>query len=49
MHTYMNVRINSKDLADKDFVNQVLAEGAAIVKRTQELEQEVIAIVESKM
>jgi glutamate formiminotransferase/formiminotetrahydrofolate cyclodeaminase len=46
---YMNVRINSKDLADKDFVNQVLAEGAAIVKRTQELEQEVIAIVESKM
>ncbi len=49
MGAYMNVRINSKDLADKDFVNQVLAEGAAIVKRTQELEQEVIAIVESKM
>jgi glutamate formiminotransferase/formiminotetrahydrofolate cyclodeaminase len=49
MGAYMNVRINSKDLADKDFVNQVLAEGAAIVKRTQELEQEVIAIIESKM
>lgn len=49
MGAYMNVRINSKDLVDKDFVSQVLAEGAAIVKRTQELEQEVIAIVESKM
>jgi glutamate formiminotransferase / formiminotetrahydrofolate cyclodeaminase len=49
MGAFMNVRINSKDLADKDFVSQVLAEGAAIVKRTQELEQEVIAIVESKM
>jgi glutamate formiminotransferase/formiminotetrahydrofolate cyclodeaminase len=49
MGAYMNVRINSKDLADKEFVNQVIAEGAAIVKRTQELEQEIIQIVESKM
>ena len=49
MGAYMNVRINSKDLADKEFVNQVIAEGAAIVKLTQELEHEIIQLVESKM
>jgi len=46
---FMNVRINSKDLDDKSFVDDLIKKGQKIEKETEELEKEIIRIVESKM
>lgn len=45
MGAYLNVKINSKDLADKAFVEKVISEGALIEKKAQELEKETLEIV----
>jgi glutamate formiminotransferase/formiminotetrahydrofolate cyclodeaminase len=46
---YLNVKINSGSLKDKDFVNKVLAEGAKIVKQAEILQEETIASVEKNI
>ena len=46
---FLNVKINTADLEDKDFVNDVIARGTDIVNRAAVLEQEILAVVESKM
>jgi len=49
MGAYLNVKINSKDLTDKTYVEKVISEGAIIEKRAQEMEKEIIALVEEKI
>jgi glutamate formiminotransferase/formiminotetrahydrofolate cyclodeaminase len=49
MGAYLNVKINSKDLADKTYVEKVITEGAAIENKAQEMEKEIIALVEEKI
>lgn len=46
---FMNVKINSADLKDKDFVNDIVKKAADIAQKTDELEKEIVAIVNSKM
>ena len=46
---YLNVKINSQDLNDKDFVNDILKKAEEIVKDTEKKEEEIIKIVEEKM
>jgi glutamate formiminotransferase/formiminotetrahydrofolate cyclodeaminase len=46
---FLNVKINTADMEDKDFVNDVIARGTDIVNRAAVLEQEILAVVESKM
>ncbi|MBI9033120.1 MAG: glutamate formimidoyltransferase [Bacteroidales bacterium] len=46
---YLNVKINAADLEDKDYVNQVLTEGAELVEKAKALETEILAIVEQKI
>lgn len=46
---YLNVRINSGSLKDKEFVNKVLDEGAQIVKQAEKLQDETIALVEKNI
>lgn len=49
MGAYLNVKINASGLKDKAFVDKVLAEGAEIEKRAKEIEEEILAIVNSKI
>jgi glutamate formiminotransferase/formiminotetrahydrofolate cyclodeaminase len=49
MGAYLNVKINSKDLADKTYVEKVMTEGAKIEKKAQEMENEIIALVERNL
>ena len=49
MGAYLNVKINSKDLADKTYVEKVISEGAIIEKKAQKMEQEIIALVEKNL
>lgn len=46
---YLNVRINSGSLKDKDYVNKVLEEGAMIVKEAEILLNETMALVEKNI
>lgn len=46
---YLNVKINSGSMKDKDFVNKVIEEGAQIVKRAEKLQEETIAAVEKNI
>lgn len=46
---FLNVRINTKDLEDQEFVNQVLSEGEVIEKDTEKMESEILSIVASKI
>jgi glutamate formiminotransferase/formiminotetrahydrofolate cyclodeaminase len=46
---FMNVKINSADLNDKDFVNEIIKKGEVIVQKTDELEREIVEIVNSKI
>ncbi len=46
---FLNVKINTADLEDQDFVNDVLSRGQDIVNRAAVLEQEILAVVESKI
>ena len=47
--TVINVKINTGDLDDKDFVADVLQKGEAMVQKADQLEQEIMAIVQSKI
>jgi len=46
---FLNVKINASGLEDKAIVEKFLAEGDLILKKTIELEEEVLAIVEKKI
>ena len=46
---YLNVQINAGDLEDKDWVNQVLAEGAKMVENAKAMEDEIVNIVQEKI
>ncbi len=46
---YFNVRINAKDIKDKDFVNKILADSKEIYKKTLEAEKVAMEIIDSRM
>ncbi len=46
---YFNVRINAKDIKDRDFASDILAKAEAIYKSAARIEQETIAFVDKKM
>ncbi len=46
---FLNVRINTGDLENKSFVEDVIKKGKAMIEKADALEREVINIVESKM
>jgi glutamate formiminotransferase/formiminotetrahydrofolate cyclodeaminase len=46
---YMNVKINTAGLEDRDFVNDILTKGKEIEDKTLNLEKEIIEIVNSKI
>ena len=49
MGAFMNVKINTGDLEDKAFVDDILARGAAIQDQALELEKEIIELVEQSI
>lgn len=49
MGAFLNVKINASGLKDKDKANEFISKGAEIVKKAQQMETEIIAIVESKI
>jgi glutamate formiminotransferase/formiminotetrahydrofolate cyclodeaminase len=46
---YFNVRINAKDLKDRDFVDDIVEKAEKIYKETLEKERAVIELIDSKM
>ncbi|MFP4526574.1 MAG: glutamate formimidoyltransferase [Bacteroidales bacterium] len=46
---FMNVKINSNDLDDKAFVDDIIEKGKEIERKTEEQEKEIIKLVEEKM
>ena len=46
---YFNVRINAKDIKDRDFANDILKRAADIYEATLRKEQELIAIIDTKI
>lgn len=46
---YMNVKINTGDLEDKKYVEQILKEGQEIMDKAIAMENEIVAIVNSKI
>jgi glutamate formiminotransferase / formiminotetrahydrofolate cyclodeaminase len=46
---YMNVKVNAGSLKDKDYVADVLSKGEAMCKEADRLEQEISALVHSKI
>ncbi|MFH2142867.1 MAG: glutamate formimidoyltransferase [Bacteroidota bacterium] len=49
MGAWLNVKINTKSLEDKTFVDLMLKKGADIVKKAQNLETEILEIADGKM
>lgn len=46
---YLNVKINARDLTDRDFAAQLISKGNVIVDQTQQLETEILKLVISKI
>lgn len=46
---YMNVRINAGGIDDKDFVNKLIEEGAAIERQAEETEKAIVRMVDLKI
>lgn len=49
MGAYLNVKINSSGLKDKDFAKEILERGAIIEQKAIELEKEILQIVNGKI
>ncbi|HAJ98513.1 MAG TPA: glutamate formimidoyltransferase [Bacteroidales bacterium] len=49
MGAYLNVKVNSNDLHDRDFVNQILMKGVALVEAAKQKEKEILEKVEAKL
>ena len=46
---YFNVRINAKDIKDREFAEKIISKAAKIYQATLQIEKEVIAFIDSKM
>jgi glutamate formiminotransferase/formiminotetrahydrofolate cyclodeaminase len=46
---YFNVRINAKDIIDRDFADKILSKAEHIYQETLKIERETIAYIDSKM
>ena len=46
---YFNVRINAKDIKDKNFADNILKDAEHIYQKAMSIEQEMIALIDSKM
>ena len=46
---YFNVRINAKDIKDRDYADKMIAKAEKIYQSTLQKENEVIALIDSKM
>ena len=46
---YFNVRINAKDIKDRDFATAILSKAAIIYEKTIAMEQETISYIDSQM
>lgn len=46
---YLNVQVNSGDLKDKKYVEEVLAKGADLEAKAREMEKKILEIVENKI
>lgn len=46
---YLNVRINTKDLDDENFVNDILKKAEEIDKKAEALEKEILGLVEARL
>jgi glutamate formiminotransferase/formiminotetrahydrofolate cyclodeaminase len=46
---YLNVKINSGSLKDKEFVNKVVEEGARLLKEAEKIQEETLAFVEANI
>ncbi len=46
---FLNVRINAAGLEDRNFADQMILDGSALEQKTNELEQEILAIVDKKI
>lgn len=49
MGAFMNVRINSGGLTDKEFAAKIVADGETIQRKTMDVEAEILKIVDSKI
>lgn len=49
MGAFLNVKINASGLKDKDKANEFISRSAEIVKKAQQMEDEILSIVESKI
>ncbi|MGI6718390.1 MAG: glutamate formimidoyltransferase [Bacteroidales bacterium] len=46
---FYNVKINAQSYDDKDFVNEIISKGNEICRKAEELENEILKIVDSKL
>jgi glutamate formiminotransferase / formiminotetrahydrofolate cyclodeaminase len=46
---FLNVKINASGLKDKDFVNSVMDDAAALVEKAEKMEKEILELVEKKL
>lgn len=46
---YFNVRINAKDIKDRDFAEEILKKASDIYYKTLQIEEETIGLIDSKM
>ena len=46
---YFNVRINAKDIKDRDFAENILSKASTIFTKTQTIENEMMALIDGKM
>jgi len=49
MGAYLNVKINCKDLQDKNYVSDILKKGRLIVNKTNKIEFEILAQVDKEL
>ena len=49
MGAYLNVKINCKDLIDREFVASILKKGKIIVDDTNRIESEILELVEKQL
>ncbi|GAB4295407.1 MAG: hypothetical protein Kow0068_20040 [Marinilabiliales bacterium] len=49
MGAYLNVKINAKDLDDKDYVENILSKAKTIADKAVKMEQEILTIVNNKI
>ncbi len=46
---YFNVRINAKDIKDKNFTEEIVSKAKKIYKQAIQIEKEIIAFIDLKM